>query len=273
VPLGFMFVFTAIYLNFDKILISMIKGDFDTGLYGAAYKLSDYLKMMTGLYFPIIFPALSHLSKESISGRFSRLIEKSFYLLLMVTLPISIGTTVLSDRFVVLFFGKEFIASAGALGWLIWILPFGALSGLFGYSLISIGKQHLCGIATFAGLVVNIILNLILIPKYGFIGAAYSILMAEILVALIVLYFNEIHLKVRFDKASVVKLMVAAFIMFILTYSLRGKSLYLVIPISAAVYVAVLWVLKLIKPADWMLIREAFLKKEGVTEIVEYEQI
>jgi O-antigen/teichoic acid export membrane protein len=273
IPLGMMFVFSAFYLNVDNILISTIRSDVETGWYSAAYKLMSYVRVLLAYYLLVVYPAFSHLGKTSVKGAFIELFNKSFYLLLMVTLPISVGTFLLSGRIITLFFGQGFSNSTQALNILIWALPIVTIGGLFAYALISIGKQLICAFATFVGLLVNLGVDLALIPKHGFMGAAYGILAAEIVVLLIILYLNERHIKFRPQFLELIKVALAVLGMSFLTYFLRDAALYYVIPASAFSYLVLLLMFKAVTREDLLMIIDSFRAREKVADTVEYEQV
>ncbi len=273
IPLGLMYVFTTIYLNLDNILISTMRGDIETGWYSAAYKLMAYVKVMLSYYFLVVFPAFSHFAKDSIGHKFMRLMDKSLLLILMVTFPISAGTSILSAKIITLFFGSGFHNSVGALNILIWILPISLLGTLFAHALTSINKQVVCGTVTLVGLIVNIAIDLAVIPRYGFIGAAYGILITEAVVALMFIYYTEKLIKFRPSLVGIARIIAAVGLMSVLTYLLRGTKLYLLIPISAASYVGLLFLLGAVTVGDLIMIRESFSTKGPLVDAIEYEQV
>jgi|GEM_PF-3173248 len=271
IPVGLMFAFTAIYLNVDNVLISSIRGDIETGFYSAAYKIMAYVKNLIMFYLLVIFPALSHFGRETLSGAFAKLLGKSVELLLIVTLPIAFGVFFLSGQFIELFFGAGFAPSAQALTLLIWILPIAVLTSLMGHALISVGRQLICGLVTFIGLIVNLVVDLMLIPVYGFMGAAYGILAAEVVVLVVITAFAVKHLTFDLRLFNAARIFACASLMGLVTYLLRGHGLPVSVGASAAVFGVLLFASGAVTRQDLDMIRGAFSSGDIPVESVEYE--
>jgi PST family polysaccharide transporter len=181
IPFALMLVFTGLYMNLDTVLLSRIKGDEVVGLYNAANRLVLAAKMIPAVILPALFPIMAGMSRGT-RAEFNRFLEKSSVLLLSLALPLSVGTTALAVKIIGFVYGSEFSASVICLQILIWGMFCMYVSIVFGYGLISQGKQKINTYLTGAGLVVSLILNLWLIPRLGNIGSSIAILSTEALV-------------------------------------------------------------------------------------------
>lgn len=181
IPFALMLVFTGLYVNVDTVLLSRIKGDEVVGIYSAANRLVLAGKMIPAVILPALFPVMAGMSGGT-RAEFNRFLEKSSVLLFSLALPLSVGATLLAAKIIGFFYGNQFAASVVCLQILIWGMFCMYVSIVFGYGLISQGKQKVNTMLTGAGLVVSLILNLSLIPKLGNVGSSIAILFTEGLV-------------------------------------------------------------------------------------------
>ena len=109
-----------------------------------------------------------------------RAYELAIRLLVMVALPIAISVTVLSTPLIRVLGGSAFLPdSAIALTILIWSIPIGFVNSVTQYALIAIGQQRFLTKAFVIGVVFNISANLVMIPRFGYKGAALVTILSE----------------------------------------------------------------------------------------------
>lgn len=182
-PLMLLGFLGLIYFRIDIILLSKMKTDADIGLYNAAYKVMDTFMIVSNSIIGATFPHLSryfHVSLEELG----KLFRKLFILLLFLGLLVAFSVFFLSKQIIILLFGSAFSSSILALRILIWAIPLIYVNAVLLYTLIAGNRQSkiivVVGIVTF----VNLILNLLLIPKYGYIGSSYVTVLSEFLIFL-----------------------------------------------------------------------------------------
>ena len=229
-----------------------------TGLYNAANRLVMAVKVFPGIFSAAIFPVMSEFSKSS-KENFLYLLEKSIQLMFMIALPLALGISLLADRIIFLLYGQEFSEAVPALQILIWAVAFMFISLVTGYGLISRGKQKLNTSITGLAMVTNVIINLVLIPKLGYIGASIGIFVAEFLVVFLALFFSYKILRLNFLSLTISmgKVLFAVFIMGISIHLTGHLPLYVVIPISMIIYFVILLMIKGVTKSDWDLLRQA----------------
>lgn len=180
----FSMIFIGMYLYIDQIMISKMRGTTEVGLYSAAANIIIALIFIPQMYGNAIYPVFSRFyltSKKMLKYAY----ERSFKYMFILGLPAASGIFVLSDSIILALYGEEYIASSIVLKILSGYIFLKFLNPLTGYTLISINKQgsRLFGQGTAA--LINILLNLILIPKYGIVGAASATLITEIIFLII----------------------------------------------------------------------------------------
>lgn len=254
-PLAISSIFAIIAFKVDIILLSYISGDAATGFYSAAYKLLEALMFIPSVYATAIVPVFSkfHIdSRESLQFSY----YKSFKYLSILGIPIAVGTTLLANEIILLIFKSGFIEAVPVLQILIWAVPIIFVSYVLGVSIMSINRQHESVRITFIAMVLNVILNLILIPIYGYIGAAIVTVITEL--SLFLLYYHlisknlcKIKLRKILVKPIVASFFMAFFIILIKTYVyVGGINLFVVIILATLIYFAVLILLKSFSDSD-----------------------
>ena len=119
-------------------------------------------------------------------------LKKSFTVISFLAVPIAFGIMSVSDRFIPLFFGYEYISVIPLLKISSVLIIIIGLGNVFGTQyMIAVGKNKEYTISVCVGAVVNFILNLILIPKYSALGAVIATVSAELSIALIQLWCSR----------------------------------------------------------------------------------
>ena len=263
-PLGIAFFFSSIYFYIDSIMLSKMKGDVQVAIYSVAYNLALAILFIPAVYTNAIYPVMSRYYKTS-KEDLIYLYKKSFKYLYILGLPISAGLYILASRIIVFFYGKEYVGSVIALQIISWFLFIKFLNYLMAYALSSVDRQNSRMIGQGLTAVFNVVLNLILIPKLGYIGAAVSTFFTEIFLFLLYYWYvsKSLHSFNFFPILIKPLIATAAMVTFIIFASLR---LFLIIPLSGAVYFAILLLLKTFERDDFEILKK-MLKKSDVKEI------
>ena len=244
-------VFSSLYMYIDVIMLSKMRSTAEVGIYSAASNIVIALIFIPLMYGNAIYPVMSRFyitSKKSLKLVY----EKSFKYMLIIGIPIAAGIYILSDRIILLLYGKEYAASAIALSILSGYLFLKFINPVTGFTLMAINKQRSRLFSQGLAALLNIILNLILIPIYGFVGAAIATLMTEIIFFITYTSFMvKYGFKFRFIISFIYKPVIAATVM-VFSLSLIG-NLFLAIIFGAFVYFIVLLPLRILDKEDKLL--------------------
>ncbi len=245
-PFGLSGIFVTIYYWTDSVMLSLMKGDEVVGWYNAAYRLVMILLFIPSILNIAIFPVMSRFyvsSKDSL--RFAY--EKYFKYMAMIGIPIGVGVTLLADKIILLIFGPEYLPSVVALQILVWSSVCIFMNGAFGRLLESLNKQIFVTGITGICAVENVVLNLIVIPKFSYIGASITTLITEF-TALILGFILCARIDYGLSKnniLSVVKAIIASLLVGIFViYYLKSLNLIILILFSAILYFLILYILK-----------------------------
>ncbi|MDP7506778.1 MAG: polysaccharide biosynthesis C-terminal domain-containing protein, partial [Candidatus Woesearchaeota archaeon] len=260
IPFWFSVVFTIIYFRIDIVMLSLMKDFSIVGWYSASQKFVSTLNFIPILLMAAIFSPMSRFYHEN-KGFLRLLLEKAFKYLLIIILPICIGTTMLAKRIILFIYGEGFSNSVLILKILIWIELFIFLNYLFGQFLNAINKEKLFTYTTGIIVLVNIILNFILIPSLEHIGAAIaSLISAFINFILLYTILRKNNYRLKLFKTSI-KPILASLSMALFIYTMSGLHLFLLITFSAAIYFLILFILKAIGKEELDLVKSLFKKR------------
>jgi len=181
-PIGFSFLVVVIYNNFCMNLLPYLKGNYENGIYAASYKLMMAGIIPSGIIQSAFFPLISRQDSPEDRDR----VMNRFTLSLFLSGTIMAGILFFFNQSLVhIAIGDKFHESAELLQYLSVSLLFQYLSISFSSPLFAWKKEKYVLYATLAGGIVNISVNLLLIPSMGARGAGITIILSEFIVALV----------------------------------------------------------------------------------------
>ena len=261
VPIGFLSIAAIVYVRADIVMLSAMKGDAVVGWYNAAYILVLALKPFPHILMSAAFPFMA---RSAVSSRASLTsgYQKSLRYLLIIGLPAAVGMTILAGRIVPLLYGDEFSDSVVALQILAWDLLLFFLYMPLAFVLVSLNRQNKMAVVVAGCTVLNVVLNLILIPHFSYVGAGIATLVTEgVLLAtyffLVSRYLNALPL-----YKLVARPIVACAMMAMLVYCCNGMNLAIVVLSAAALYFVALCGLRELTSEDMDFLR-SIVKAEG----------
>lgn len=256
IPLSLLSIFGLIYTQIDIVILAEMKGDAVVGWYNAARNLATGLGPIPYLFMTALLPVMSNFflsSKQSLKTTY----EKSFKYLLILSFPITAGIILLADRFILLFYGQQFENSIVILQILAVHVLLSFLYQCLAFVLVSLDKQNQMAITGGAGVLINVILNLALIPRFSSAGAAIATLITEGVLFGVYFYLVSKHLYRLPLYKIIVRPLIACAVMVLIVYFFRGINLAAVISLAAVLYFIVLYLIKGISREDVGLLRQA----------------
>ena len=254
IPLTLSSVFLLIAFRIDTILLQGINGNVAVGIYNAAYGLMSALMFLPSVYVMAVFPLLSRFnvsSKELLKISY----EKSFKYLVIIGLPIAVGTTLIASPLILFIYKSGFSQSIIALQILIWSIPIIFVNYILGTAINSINKQSQMVKSAFIVMALNIILNLLLLPKYGFIAASVITVITELSACIFWYHIMNVNgYRIPIHKI-LIKPVIASLIMGLFIV-LVNINLIIVIIIAIIIYFGVLFLLKTFTEEDINLFKQ-----------------
>jgi len=178
-PLAFSAILVSIYMKIDQAMITSYLGEAQLGVYSTVVSLSESFYFLPVAVVTSVFPAIVYARKTDIDRYYKRL-QNMYDLMVGISLSVAIFMTFASTYIYRIAFHNhpEFWPGATVLAVHVWAGIFVFLGSASGQYLIAEGYFKLSMLRTGVGALVNIVLNVFWIPKYGIIGAAYATLVA-----------------------------------------------------------------------------------------------
>lgn len=172
-------VFTAFSGNITVIVLSVMMSVEEVGYYSIAMRLVNMFLLVVQNYRLAIQPTAARTFEVSLDS-LRKFCIKSLKYVLMLTIPATIGMMILAPRVLVLFFTEKFLVSSPLLRILVWTLPINGLSFVFTSILIASNEQKKNLYVTAVSTILRIALAFLLIPFFGYFGAAFAVILGDL---------------------------------------------------------------------------------------------
>ncbi len=177
--------------NFDTVLLGFMVGTSAVSWYNAAYRPITALLAMPVTYFLGLFPALSRTYAEG-QDAFREIVTRSLRLVSIFAAPVGVGGLFLAKPMILLLFGSAYANSIPTLQILAWSAALVIMRGTFRQGLNAAGRQAVDVRCASLAVGLNVILNILLIPHYGIIGAATATVITDFIwLALLLFSFSR----------------------------------------------------------------------------------
>ena len=167
-----------LYMKVDQIMLGQMKSDSEVGVYSAAVRISELWYFIPNTIVLSVTPAI-YAAKEKSEQYYYKRLTQLLRLLNYISLVISIPMTFLSKDIVLIMFGNEYAAAGSILAVHIWASVFVSMGLATSPWFIAEGLNHVSLGKTVFGAILNIVLNFLLIPQYGGIGAAFATISSQ----------------------------------------------------------------------------------------------
>ncbi len=248
-PLVLTGLFGAVYNYIDSVMMGFWGMITETGWYNAAYRIIFVTYIPMGLISGSFYPALSNFFKTSIE-KLQKVWDYQMELMILFALPLVVGGIVLAPRIIYSFYSLDFTPSI--LAFQILILSTGLIFLYRSFSDIMIVSNQQKNVfwVTILGAIINILLNLILIPRYKLYGAAVATVVAYIVIILISVWLTSkfTPIKISYSKFILVFILsgMSSFLMYFLITqpTIYNLNIFISVPIGALVYFLFFFLLK-----------------------------
>jgi O-antigen/teichoic acid export membrane protein len=257
-PFGLTGLLGMVYTYEASIILSFFQGNEVVGWYNAAYRLVLMLLFVPNIVNVVIYPVMS---RFYVSSHDSLLFvyKKYFKYMQIIAFPIGIGTTFLADRIILTIFGNGFTNSIIALKILIWTLVFTFSGSAFVNLLQSTNRQSVITRMSAISVVVNVLTNLLLIPKFSYVGSSIATVITEIVLVggiVFVAYRSGYGIPLSDLKYDTLKILASCLVMSAFLMYFNYVNLLILIISSAMVYFAAIYLFRLLDDDDILLIKQ-----------------
>ncbi len=260
IPFALAAIFTRVYGYLDTVLLNQMIDSKAVGYYSIPYKITFSLQFIPMALVASLYPAFSSYfvqSKELLKSTF----EKSLVFLGMIGVPVSLGTIALARPLMLKVYTSEYELSILPLQILLISLVFLFFNFPLGSLLNACNRQSRNTIHIGVVMIVNLILNLLLIPRYSYNGAAVASSISTVLMFALQMFVARqivtLDLKYLLAKFGAIAL-AGATMYFSLSYLLNFINFILLIPVGGVIYLVVLYLLKGLTKEDLSLVKSSF---------------
>jgi O-antigen/teichoic acid export membrane protein len=177
-PIGASEIVWAGKMYFATVWLGLMVGAVEVGWFSAAHRIVISLHAFVWLYFYNLLPSIARSSKQP-AERLQELMGFSLQATAWVAVFLGVFGSAFAGAAIALLYPAQYGQTAAAFQVLIWLIPLAWMSGHYRYTLIGYDQQRLEFVSAVVGLVVNIALNLALIPAFGLVGAAWALVASE----------------------------------------------------------------------------------------------
>ena len=259
VPLMLMIIVASFYNRVDTLLLQHLKGAVEVGLYHAAMRVTEGLLIFQAAFAMVLLPTLSRHIGEKDTEAVEKITRLSIKYMAMIGIFLTVVTIMTADKIIeVLYFSPEYSGSVLGLQLFAFVNLMLYITTPLGYLLVSSRYEKIMVLLTFLMLVLNAGINLLVIPKYGFAGAAVVRFGTEVF-GLIgsLIFINKFIFRLdffaEFKKPLIAGLATAGFIYF-------AKSL-LFIPLYLMLYGTLLYIMKAVTRWEVGFVKGIFIDK------------
>ena len=247
-PLGGGSILGAVGINLPIIVIGIILGSSDAGIYSAASKLIFFLLMIDRVLATLLLPASSRLNAQS-PELFSSRLRLAIKWILITTLPICIGGVIISDKLIPIVFGVQYFEAVNVFKILIWYFLFTMLNTIYTSGLIAVGREKTYAVVMFLSLLLNAVSIIACTILFGIAGSAAAIVVSEAVTLFIMRNRLEQVMHIP-APGAIFQIIISSVIMGGVLTFLPPINVFVSILIGAIIYTGLLFVTKAIRYAE-----------------------
>ena len=253
-------VFETIVASSDRYVIGFFMGAAAVGIYSAAYGIGCVILVFLGPISYILSPTVFKSYDEGKIDETKTYLSYSLKYFLMFSIPSVFGLSILAKPMLVTLTTSEFVS----LG--VFIIPLVALSmifegarAIFGEVLMLFKRTKIFGMASIIAGLVNLVLNIALIPYFGIVAAAITTLISYGILGFIMYYVSRKYMQFEINLKFIIKSVLASGVMVFVIWMLSpigAVVILLTVGIGAIVYFPVLFLLKGFEKEELKIISE-----------------
>jgi len=260
-PFALSALFAKVYAYVDGLILENIHGAASLGIYSVAYKVTFAFQFIPLAFVAALYPAFAHYWQND-KTQLEKTLFKSINYLTYIALPIAMGIGTLAPFIIKSLYTSNYSGSAAPLQILIASLPFLFINFALSYFLNATDRQRTNTLNLALVMILNIVLNIVLIPQWQAQGAAAASTIST--VALFCLNLAAVYRVTAIKPGNwwpIAKATLAALLMAtVVWYSSDFLNIWLDIILGFAVYFILLFIFKNIGRADYLYLK-ASLKK------------
>ena len=231
----------------DRYLVSYFAGVAATGIYSAAYVMGNYASFALTPLTIVLYPTVAKAYDEADMAKTKNYLRYSIKYLMMTTIPAAFGLSILARPLLTILTTPEFISGSIVVPFVAFGAVLFCLFQVCIYVVHLVKKTYWSLLLMSASAILNIVLNMILIPRLGILGAAVATFLAYGMLGIATVMVSRRYLKFDLSLPFIGRSIISAGIMTLCIWLISPQSLWAVllsIFLGAVLYLAVLWAIK-----------------------------
>ncbi|HID63094.1 MAG TPA: polysaccharide biosynthesis protein [Anaerolineae bacterium] len=266
-PFGVSTLAGAFLRRFDTVLISIVLTDAAVGWYNAPYSLITMMLLLAQSIAIAIYPSMVR-GYSADSDSLKEVVQRSIRYLLLISLPIAVGGTILADRIILFLYTEEFAPSIPVLRIALWALPSLFLLELLGRAANTLHLEHPAAKINIINAAITVLLNLMLVPTMGVVGGALALVMGRAIRLLQFWLLIGNRLLTGREWQPLLRVILAAGIMGGAVFLLRDTNLFFCIGSGAVLYGILLLSLRAIDRGELRFLLGLLLRRPRLERVV-----
>lgn len=212
-----------VYLVLNKTMLGIFVGVQSTGLYDNSDKIVKLLLTVVTAIVTVMMPRMANTFAHKNFIKLNNYLYQTLDFVTFISMLLTVGLAAVAPTFSIWFMGKDFAYTGQLIPVLSLVCPLIAWSTVLGSQyLVTTGRERQFTVSVTIGAILNVMLNLILIPTMGTMGAVFATVSAELIITLIDVYFVAQFSEVRLMFAQKWKYLVAGLLTFGVVRYLNG---------------------------------------------------
>lgn len=235
-PFAFIVLIGTIMGNIDIYMLGIWRNSTEIGLYSAVQRIQQFILIIPSTIAVAVFPLMSRLANID-NEQFKLVFKKTISLIMIIGLPLALGGILLANQIVPLIFGPDYSGAIPILRILMAMLLFSFPLFLLSNVIFAYNRQKELVKAYSTGIIANILLNLLLVPKFGAMGSAIATLISTL--TIIIIIWGKIKIISYFEiMPQIKKSFLATLIMIFSILILKNLNINVIINIlfSSSIY-------------------------------------
>ena len=174
---------TTIYTNLDTVMLGFIKTDIDVGYYNAAIRVKSLLVTFVTSLGTVLLPRASYYVENNMVEDFKKIIGKSLSFTLIISIPLVAYFICFAEEVIMFLSGANYVNSILPMQILMPTILLIGITNVTGMQMmVPLGLEKQVLISEVLGAIVDLVINIMMIPNFSYVGAAIGTLIAEIIV-------------------------------------------------------------------------------------------
>jgi O-antigen/teichoic acid export membrane protein len=219
--LGAIQAINILYLKADTLILSRMSTPHAVGLYGVAYSFTTFILVVPSLIMMSVMPLLATTSGE----QFAELVRRALHGLAVLGTAAVIIVLLFAPQAIMVLSGRHFLGAATPMRLLALASLLSYLNAALGWAAVACNHHHRMILVSGIGLILNVGLNLVLIPRFGIDGAATSTLISEFvaLIGVRVVFGRDVGAKISLTKISFLPVLIGIIVVLFGRYVFLGS--------------------------------------------------